>query len=63
MNYIRFILILCANGVALYEAILGLLQVFGLEVSRHTRFVITGSFYNPGIYGGCIAMLLAVLAS
>ena len=55
-------MLLC-NAVALYESALGLMQVFGLCVSGHAGFALTGTFSNPGPYGGCIAVLLAVLAA
>lgn len=56
------IVLLCCS-IALYESALGLMQVFGLRASGHAGFALTGTFFNPGPYGGCIAVLLAVLAS
>ena len=56
------IVLLCCS-IALYESALGLMQVFGLRASGHAGFALTGTFSNPGPYGGCIAVLLAVLAS
>ena len=47
---------LMAFGVQ--EAILGLLQVYGYEVSNHSLYALTGSFYNPGPYSGFLAMCL-----
>ena len=47
---------LIAFGVK--EAILGLLQVYGYEVSNHSLYALTGSFYNPGPYSGFLAMCL-----
>ena len=40
------------------EAVLGLLQVFGLRESNHALFTLTGSFYNPGPYSGYLALVL-----
>ena len=60
---IRLIFILLCSSIALYESFLGLMQVFGLRASGHAGFVLTGTFSNPGPYGGFIAVLLAVLAS
>lgn len=51
------------SAFALYESVLGLMQLFGLSVSGHARFAMTGSFDNPGPYGGVIAFLLAILVS
>ena len=47
---------LIAFGVK--EAVLGLLQVYGYEVSNHLLYALTGSFYNPGPYSGFLAMCL-----
>lgn len=45
------------------EAILGLRQVFGHASSGHFMFSMTGSFRNPGPYGGFVAILTAVAVS
>lgn len=63
MALMRVIFILTVSAFAAYESVLGLLQVFGLRTSGHTWFVMTGSFDNPGPYGGVIAVLLSVLIS
>lgn len=42
------------------ESLLGLSQVFGHSFSRHSLFGMTGSFSNPGPYGGFIAVTMAV---
>lgn len=57
-NYIITPLI---NGLVFYEFLLGLLQVLGVRASGHTGFAMTGTFANPGPYGGLIAILLAIL--
>ena len=41
-----------------FEAVLGLLQVYGYEPSNHSLYALTGSFYNPGPYSGFLAMCL-----
>jgi hypothetical protein len=40
----------------IYESSLGLLQVTGIELSRHSAFPMTGSFFNPGPFGGFVAV-------
>ena len=60
---LRSILILLVNIAAMYESVLGLCQVLGLSMSRHSSFVLTGTFRSPGPYGGCIGVLMAVLAA
>ena len=54
------IIILCCL-VAIYETVLGILQVIGLQTSGNMNYVITGSFSNPGPYGGLIAVVLSIL--
>ena len=39
------------------ECIWGLKQIYGLSVSNHSLFSLTGSFYNPGPYSGYLAMI------
>ncbi len=45
------------------ESVLGLRQVFGRASSGHFMFSMTGSFKNPGPYGGFIAILSSVAVS
>lgn len=58
---IRLPIIIILNILILYETILGLLQVLGICTSVQAFFILTGSFDNPGPYGGLIAILLAIL--
>lgn len=39
------------------EAIWGLRQIYGLAVSNHSLYALTGSFYNPGPYSGYLATI------
>ena len=52
-------IIFCIWGI--YESALGLGQIFGGVPSGHESFVLTGSFTNPGPYGGFIAFIMTVL--
>lgn len=52
-----------AVTIAIYESSIGLLQFLGIYESQHTSFTMTGSFANPGPYGGLIAILLAILGT
>ena len=47
---------------AICESVTGLGQIFGDVPSGHHSFVLTGSFPNPGPYGGFISMAMAVAA-
>ena len=40
------------------EAIWGLRQLYGFAASGHSRYALTGSFFNPGPYAGYLAMVL-----
>lgn len=54
--YIAWSLVLL-GGV---EALWGFCQLYGFSVSGHSRFALTGSFFNPGPYAGYLAMVLPV---
>lgn len=45
------------------ESVLGLRQAFGHAASCHALFSMTGSFRNPGPFGGFIAIMTAVAIS
>ena len=47
----------------MYETGLGILQIIGVCASSHSNFIMTGSFDNPGPYGGFIAIMLAILGA
>lgn len=40
------------------EAVWGLRQLYGFTVSGHSRYALTGSFFNPGPYAGYLAIVL-----
>ena len=56
-------IILIVSCLLLYLSFHGLSQLVGVVSSRHVGFAMTGSFDNPGPYGGFVAVLLAVGAS
>ena len=62
MNGCKF-LISVAAIFSIYESGLGLLQIIGVRASSHSNFIMTGSFDNPGPYGGFIAIMLAILGA
>lgn len=39
------------------EAVYGLRQLYGLAVSNHSLYSMTGSFFNPGPYSGYLALV------
>lgn len=44
-----------------YEAVLGVMQLTGLAASRHGIYPMTGSFQNPGPYGGFAAVCTVIV--
>jgi O-antigen ligase len=44
----------------LIEAVTGIRQALGMESSSHHLFRVTGTFFNPGPYGGYVATILAL---
>ena len=47
------LMLLCVLGI--YEAWVGIRQIYGFAQSNHGLFRITGTLFNPGPYAGCIA--------
>lgn len=39
------------------EAVKGILQLMGVQASNHAVFMVTGSFDNPGPFGGFLAVV------
>lgn len=44
-------------ALGLWECLIGWEQLFGLRSSRHSLYLATGSFFNPGPYCGFLAMI------
>lgn len=55
-EYVLLIIILAGIG----EAIIGLLQLYGICESYHKLHTVTGTFFNPGPYGGYLACILCI---
>lgn len=45
-----------------WQAVLGLLQIYGFEASKHSGYAMTGSFFNPGPYAGFLAVAFPLAA-
>ena len=60
---INYATLLFISGYSLFEAYKGLLQLLGERTSNHYLFACTGSFLNPGPYGGFLAVCIAVLGA
>lgn len=48
------LMLLCGFGI--YEAWLGMRQIYGFAYSNHGLFRITGTFFNPGPYAGFVSV-------
>lgn len=51
--------VLCICGIV--EAVTGMQQAFGVRHSNHNLFNVTGTFFNPGPYGGYVAVVLSTV--
>jgi len=49
--------------VSIFEMVLGLKQISGYSDSNHYQFSVTGSFFNPGPFGGYLAFIFALSLS
>lgn len=54
---IRILLIVMLYCIGLREAVTGVLQLLGLAESLNASYCVTGSFYNPGPYACCLALV------
>lgn len=60
---LRGIFVILIAIAAIHETGIGLLQAFGLRMPGHAHFVMTGSFDNPGPYGGLVAAMMSLLVA
>ncbi|MBQ8442547.1 MAG: hypothetical protein IJX29_04185 [Bacteroides sp.] len=56
LSCIPFLFILAG----IIESIWGLGQLYGVVLSRHDQFLLTGSFDNPGPYSGFLATIFPI---
>lgn len=62
-KYVGWLLLVIATAWCCYEAVLGLMQVFGSRMSNHFLYACTGTFFNPGPFGGFLAVCVSMLAA
>lgn len=55
-----FAVLLAVLGVGCYETWLGLRQALGTAYSKHALYPVTGTFFNPGPFGGYLAAVMSV---
>lgn len=58
-----YLLLIITIVICLYECYEGLSQLLSHHLSNHIFFSITGSFYNPGPYGGFLAVCSSLLVA
>ena len=63
VKHFKYCYVLVFNISIVYEAFLGFAQLIGWHASNNSFFLTTGSFENPGPYGGFIAIMLAILGA
>lgn len=54
--------LVAAESLCIFECVLGLLQMVGIARSNHGLFLITGTFMNPGPFGGLVGMIGVIAA-
>lgn len=59
----HYILLTAVALFCLLESGLGLMQLIGIKDSHHYMYAFTGSFNNPGPYGGFLAVCLSLLGA
>ena len=62
-KYKEYVCVISISLICLYECGLGYLQLVGKLGSNHYLYTLTGSFRNPGPYGGFIAVCISMLAA
>lgn len=62
-KHFGWLLLLITIGWCFSEAVLGLMQVFDYRHSNHFLYACTGTFFNPGPFGGFLAVCLSLLAA
>lgn len=56
----RYTLFVALSAGGIYEAVLGAMQLMGMEYSRHSLFDVTGTFFNPGPYSAYLVVVLSI---
>lgn len=60
---VQFAVLGIIAALSLYESFVGLMQLFGHYRSNHFFYACTGTFQNPGPYGGFLAVCASVLGA
>ena len=57
---VQNLILISLEAVTCYESVLGILQIVGMAESNNYLFSCTGTFNNPGPFGGFLAIGLCV---
>lgn len=60
-DWARTICLICVSIICLSESLIGLKQILGFQTSNNYLFAVTGSFQNPGPYGGFMVVCISIL--
>jgi len=55
-KFMSIVIVICG----LVEAFLGIRQFLGMSPSLHSGFAMTGTFFNPGPYGGYLSVAMSI---
>ena len=59
----KTVVVMSIGLCGIYQAIYGIGQLLGMLHSYHSQFSLTGTFFNPGPYGGFLAVALCTCLS
>lgn len=62
-SFFYFLFFVVISLVCFYESGLGFLQLIGIRKTNHFLNICTGSFNNPGPYGGVLAVCISLILS
>lgn len=62
-HYCKLSLVIIVTVLCASETVIGLLQLFGICQPNHALYAVTGSFRNPGPYGGFLAVCISLLTA
>lgn len=57
------LLYMALAAIAVYEILLGAMQILGMASSEHALYLLTGSFPNPNPYAGFLAVMFCIILS
>ena len=62
-HFIELLIVIIVATICATEVFFGLSQLFGSRQSNHILYAVTGSYMNPGPYGGFLAVCISLLTA